>query len=462
MRPRNIVFAFLIIALLIAGGFVYLGEITPNTTGVAYKSHGAEGNSNANGGGDLLDVTSYVTSWAGGGLSEKIVVQGKFRLYWDIPGSTEVKRIWYKVFIEGSGAGVKINGVETTEYITQKYAAPAQDVYPDKWYPSELVIVQLTNPFQGKVHVEYWADQQWDFGLRSGSNKLSEDEAWLRSGIGKVSVANDVVEEGTNVYMNVQTGYAQSEKPSVAIEGWFLNIYNPAGTSVWQKQLGDNFDGQVSWLVPTGSYKETWSNIFKVVLRNLLLNQDDDYFFAVGPGMLAQIPAKPSFSVLAGTEPFQKGDQITVQLNAVKTFNEVTGFWVWVSYETTAGGTTEYIIQNAWFPAKLSRDGLTYTAQVTFTFPDAGFVRMEASTVDTKNLNSGIAEMKWTVSYTGPDVDRDLTFLILIALAMLALIVVAVVLAWKVPPPLGYYLAALLIVVAIAVMAFVVWGSSLL
>jgi hypothetical protein len=462
MKPLNLIIAVGVFALLVGAGYAYLATISANTTGIAYKSHGAEGNCNANGGGDLLDTTAYVTSWTGGGISEKVIVQGKFRLYWDVPGSTEVKRVQYRITIDGIGDGVKINGVATKYWESTWYQCPAQDVFPDKWYPSDVCIVSLTNPFSGKIHAEYWADQQWDFGLNSGINKLSEDEAWLKSGIGLVKVIDDVVEEGQTATFHVETGYASSTKidvPSV-LEGWFLDIYNPAGTSVRTWKIPDNFNGEYYWLVPTGSYKPTWDNTYRIVLRNELLMQDDDWFFTVGPGMLDQIPAKPTFKILEGTEPFDKGEKITVRLSCVKTYNNVKGFNVWVSYETTAGGTTEYLIYKQFFSATLAADG-TYWADVSWSWPEAGNAKLEASTLDVLNLNSGITEMAWEINYSPPDEPGDYDWFGIIMGIIIAIVavVIGIVLILKAPMPYGAILGVIVIAVGVLVGIWMILGS---
>jgi len=295
----------------------------------------------------------------------------------------------------------------------------------------ECVILTLTNPCSGKVTVALWGHVNDLNPWSSDDGVLAVDEAYLKSGIGSVKVQNDVVEEGTNVHILVTTDCSHSDKSGVPVtdEGWYLRIYNPAGARVFDRTVGDDFDGTIDWLVPAGSYSPTSSNIFKVVLRNELINQDDDYLFTVGPGMLVQIPNQPSFDVLSASGPYHPGDQITIRLSATKTYNPITGFWVWVSYETSAGTTTSYVYNEKWYAA--SSEGI---ADVSFTFPDAGNVRLEASTVDTKNLNSGIAEMKWTVyaDEEEPDLVSENIDWTTIAIVLI-LLVVAVFVYWKFP-----------------------------
>jgi hypothetical protein len=211
-----------------------------------------------------------------------------------------------------------------------------------------------------------------------------------------------VVEEGTDAHFYVETAFSHSQLPGAnpSDAGWFLSVYSPTGAKVWEKTIPDDSSGTYSWPVPAGSYSATSSNIYKVVLKNELINQDDDWMFAIGPGMLVQIPNKPSFKLIVGEEPFSKGDSLTVRISADKTYNPTMGFWVWVSFETSVGTTTEYLYEKAWFPAT-QKTGGAY-ADVTFAWPDSGNARLEASTADSLNLNSGMSEMKFTI-YGGED-----------------------------------------------------------
>jgi hypothetical protein len=459
MRRRNLVIvALIIVGVLIASGVLPILEITVNTNGVAYYNKGMEGNSNANGGGDLLDSTSYVTSWTGGGASEKIVIQAKVRFpdkgFWGSPLSSSFVRYWYVVKIDGNNPNVKINGVTGTTWTSAKMDPGSASVTGSSWFAMNTAILTLTNPCSGKVSVEFWGHHHWLNLLipAEDDNIFATDQAYLRSGVGSVKVQNDVVEEGTDASFFVETGYAHSNKAGVPStdQGWILNIYNPIGTSVFTKTIGDNFAGTVKWAVPQGSYSAQSTNIFRVVLRNELINQDDDWFFTVGPGMLTQIPNKPTFELVKGDEPFQVGEQVTIRISANKTYNDITGFWVWLSYETSAGTTTHYVYEKAWFPATKSA-GTMYFADVTFIFPDSGYARLEASTADTRNLNSGMSELKFTVQGLQPPgtvfTPTDYSMLIV----GVFIILLAVILYMKAPIPKPYNLVLALALVALAI-----------
>ena len=463
MRKGSLFVAIAIVGILIASGVYYLAEVYADSTGVGYDSHGARGNSADNDAWDLLDSDSYVTSWDKGGESEKIVLQGGFYIYWDIPASTEVKRVQYRVLIEGSGTGVLINGVLTTswqsEWITQ-----ASDVWlPDAdWYTSKAIIITLTNPFIGKITATYWADQQWDFGTNSGINLLSKDEAYLKSGIGSVKVTNDVVEEGEKVSFTVTTGYATTSDINVlpSEQGWTLLVANPDGDTVWSTKIADSKTNYVVyWEIPIGSYSPTSRNTFSVSLRNELINQDDDWFFTVGVGMIGQIPPKPEFELLEGSEPFAKGESVTVRLSAEENplGYTISGFWVWVSTETSAATTVDYIYIQKFYSAFKQADGV-YTADVNWVMPDTGDVRMEVSTVDIMNLNSGIAEMHFDVqdiNQFDDDTSESDWLTLVIGIVAIALGILMLVLCFMyVPQPYGVIIGAVVMIILAAIGAY--------
>jgi len=441
------VLALLVVAVFfMAGGLPLLGIIPIPTDGIGYYARGVRGGSNENGGGDLLDSTAYVTSWSGGGTSEKIVIQGHF--YASGAFDPEFPRYWYKVTLTVDNQDVIMNGVKTSTWLSTQY--DPGDFETGQWYPMEAVVLYLTNPASGSVHVELYGHINYYTPLPKGQDfLLAEDWGNVRSGVGSVKVQNDVVEEGTNANFYVETAFSHSQIPGAnpSDVGWFLSVFSPTGTEVFKKTVADEFSGTISWPVPVGSYSPTSSNIYKVVLRNELMNQDDDWLFTVGPGMLAQVPGKPSFKVTVGDEPFEKGDLITVRISAEKTYNPIMGFWVWVSYETSAGTTTDYVYEKAWFPATPTSGG--GFADVSFSWPDSGHARIEASTADSLNLNSGMSEMKFTIygGSGGAAPSFDWSMLILGAF----IIVIAYVLYRKAPIPKPYNLVVALALVAAAI-----------
>lgn len=443
-----------------------IGGTDVTTAGVGYKSHSLEGNSFALGARELLDSEAYVTSWNGGN-SEKLSLQGQVRFYSDssVYGSLGhgLVQYWYQVAVSGANERVKINGQDTANWQSVKKPAPSAINTGSSWFSMESVVVQITGTVEGKVSAIFWGTHYWyeaGFGgipiKKWADTPFATDEAYLRSGIGSVKCQEDVVEEGQTAHFYVETNYAHSANPIVPStdQGWVLTVYSPSGANVFSKSLTDGMKGTVGWLVPSGSYSSTGTNQYRVVLHNELVNQDDDWFFTVGPGQSTQVPGLPSFEMTIGTPPFKPGDQITVKISAIQTNNPIKGFWVWVSYETSAGTTTEYLIKDKWYSASVS--GTTATATVSWTFPDAGNCRLEASAADSLNLNSGISEMKWTVQgTTGPDNTFTPTFDWAQLVYVLAALVGAVLIWFKAPIPREFKL--ILVVALIAVAFYFAW-----
>jgi hypothetical protein len=451
MRKQTglIMLALVVVGVLVVSGTLPLLSVSVETKGVGYYHHGWRGGSNDNGGGDLLDASSYVTSWTGGGASEKIVLTGAVKAAGNILDA-DFSRYYYKVTLDVNNENVKINGVTGTTWTSDWYDAPGTYVTSEDWFYMKTMILTITNPCSGKVTAEFYGHHHWNWGINGGTDVFASDEAYLRPGVGSVKVQDDVVEEGTDASFYVETGYAHSTKATVpeSDQGWVLNVYNPNGQSVLEKTVSDNFAGTVKWSVPSGAYSESSTNVYRVILRNELLDQDDDWFFTVGPGMKEQVPTKPTFELVTGEEPFVKGESVTVRVSAEKTYNDISGFWVWVSYETSAGTTTEYIYKQVWYSASTSIN--RSFADVTFTFPEAGNVRLEASAVDVKNLNSGISECKFTVNGFNGNVTPPPTDWSMVILGAV-IILIGLLIYWKAPYPQFYKLILMVVLIGVGI-----------
>jgi len=467
VRKTNklLVGALVIVGILVMSGAIPLLEITATTNGVAYYHKGIEGNSEANGGGDLLDSTAYVTSWTGGGASEKIVIQGAVRFpdkgFWGSPLSSSFVRFWYVVKIDGNNPDVKIQGVTGTTWTSAKMDPGSALVTGTSWFAMTKAVLTLTNPCSGKVTVEFWGHHHWLNIVipAEDDNIFAKDEAYLRSGVGSVKVQNYVVEEGTEAAFFVETAYAHSTRSDIPAtdQGWILTVYKTdafdkaVGNAVFTKILPDNYAGTVKWLVPSGSYSSSpgASNTYIVILRNELIDQADDWLFVVGPGMANQIPGLPKYEIVSGEPPYHPGDQITVRISAEKNpiGYDIKGFWVWVSYETSAGTTTQYVYEKKWYPATITATG-TGTADVTWTFPDSGYARLEASTMDSMNLNSGIASMKYTVY--GAEGRTQIPFDWWQLAYVIVILIAAIIVYSKAPIPQPFKMIVLLGLIALA------------
>ena len=411
----TIALAVVVIAVVFISGFSLLGEITAETNGKSYDYRGVIGNSllckvgDHYGHIDLLDASTYVTSWSGGGQSEKIVIQG----WWITEHllGPSFQDYWYKVTLTvGNPSGIQINGQTGTTWESEHYKATGGDSF-DVWYPLKSIVLTITNPCSGMIHVDLWAHVDDLNPWSSDNGIIASDEAYLKDGIGKITVPTDVVEEGHQATITVTTGYSHTDSPGyqASDQGWYLSIFSPNGASVYQTTIGDNVDGyHIYYTVPTGSYSATGTNTYKVVLRNELINQDQAVFFVIGPGMTNKIPNKPEFKLISGNQPFVKGEQVTIQLSATKNplGTDPTGFRVWVAYQTTAGSTTYYITgwENKFVTA--NGNGQIWTAEITFVVPESGSVLVSGSTVDSQNLNSGLSTYHMDVQNQAPNTNK--------------------------------------------------------
>lgn len=434
-----IVLAIVIVVGLALGGFRLLGEvIVADTTTHAYDSHhtyGAQGTAY-----EVLDSVGYVTCWVGRGASEKIVAQGTFE-----SGSigSGVERYWWVVTVEGTGDVIinydwnsKTGKTDATKtWTSEKVEASAG--HPNIKYPTRALVLTLGGPCSGKITMDLWAHHYWNYGLSDGDDKIQSDQAYLKSGIGKITAPSEVVEEEENAVFTIETAYSHSVNPDNSLpesdSGWYLRVVDPAGMEAWKTTVPDNFGpGPIVWKVPVGMYSTAWNNTFTVQLRNELVNQDQARMFVIGAGMRAQIPNKPSFDIIAGGAPFKQGDEITIRISSVMNpiGNAITSFTVSFASTSSTGQIYEYIFQNAIYPAQRDQSSSadTYFTDVQITFPEQGYAKLWASAVDAKMLNSGDSMTAFSVAGMGPPGDDEnppLDVMVIVAVALIILAVLA-------------------------------------
>lgn len=463
--------AVLIVAALLAAGWTFLGEVYAETTTAGYHVYDIEGGTPAQD--EMLDSVGYVTAWSGGGSSEKIVAQGWYRT---VDYGSEVQRYWYVVKITGSAATVvsSLGGSEWVRTVgdvwawtSAKVEAPSQDI--NNWYPTKVLILVLEGPTTGKVTVELWCHHYWSYGISAGDDMISRDEAYLKDGVGSVIPPSEVVEEGTNAYFTVKTGYSstvKTELDSNYMEGWTLRVSDPNGAEVWRQSVNDNFGpAKIAWLVPEGMYKTTWNNTFVVQLRNELINQDEQTLFVIGAGMLAMIPEKPTFELTDEADEYVAGDlleiRVSAELNPIGF--PITGFIMSYAIVSATGTVYEYVFENAFYPALREGTSDTYFADVKITFPQQGVVKLWASTIDSMQLNSGNAWVTFDVAGMGSiddDDDEGGSSLSWVGLAALAAIIAVfgVIIAVFVPLQMHWRLILMMAMFVAAAAIVVVWG----
>jgi len=465
-KKKMAIVGVIVVALLIlSGGMASILSFfdAEEVEGVTYYSKGIAGGSVAGGApNDLLDAESYVTSYIDG-LSEKIVIRPYWKFYEDRPIVCSIEQTWVVVTLQGDGSDVMINGIRTTTWTSDRYGVGGGTVPDEQWQPLPSIILELKNPFSGGISVELWCYHEWDILLNSGDDKIASDRANLLPGIGSVDAQNDVIEEGTNANFIVETGYSHTTKvvDAVSTEGWYFDIYSlRTGTKVYSRTVTDDFYGTVSWLVPDGTFVTVGDNTHRAVLRNALLDIDFDDTFIIGAGMMDQIPELPTFVLIKGDEPFIPGESISVQMfadsNAI-TDSPIDGFWVNVFYETAGGSTTIFLLNHKWYSATPTATG--GTATVSFTFPEAGTVRLTASAQDENNLNSGNSEMSWTVYSDGdgeepPGDDADVDW----GAVLIVIVCIAGVVFIYARAPLPEYIKWVIILILLAVAAYFMLG----
>ncbi|RLJ04495.1 MAG: hypothetical protein DRP18_04635, partial [Candidatus Aenigmatarchaeota archaeon] len=208
------------------------------------------------------------------------------------------------------------------------------------------------------------------------------DEAYLASGIGRVDVlgANSirqdgttytegtnrevplyVFEEGSTIYLSVDTGYAGAVSGQ---KGWRLAIYKADQTQplkIWW--LDDDLRGyEIEWTIPQGTFTPGGNNRMKVVLTNTIIDQAETTFFVVDK--LNKIPGTPQ--VILDRSQYNEGDTVHVTLRAEANPNgtgEITKFYVEVKWDSP--DSTNYVISPKYLTAH-HVSGFTYETSFSF------------------------------------------------------------------------------------------------
>jgi hypothetical protein len=473
VRKSVPIVAIVLMLVMVLAGMTYLLEITPpDVVGKSYTQHGVTGNAKSVSAkaGDLLDATSYITAWYSDRDSEKIVLQGSVSLSGSWFGSPlwfGLSSIWYKVTIRSNGdyPNVKINGVAGTSWESNHTSPGDAWVSGGSWIALPAWIVYVNGPYSGAVHVELWGHIQWVTipPLRKSADfMLASDEAYLKSGIGHITVPPGVVEEGNDAVFHVTTGYSHSAISLSSPSGWSVLINDPSGSLVKTISVEDNFNGNIAWNVPIGSYRLTWSNQFWVTLRNDFLNQDEKSMWVVGVGMTKQIPPMPTIDMISGKAPFHPGDVVTLRLSATPNpiGYPITGFYV--SLAASQGDIVSYyIFQSKFYDAIQGAKNVSY-ADVTFNIPDTGDFRMEAATFDTQHLSSGNGIYYLHVYEAGKEPTTNYNWVWIILAAVLACLAVGIGI-WimfyaPLPYPYGWIIAFVIMGVAIALAVWYIAG----
>lgn len=270
---------------------------------------------------------------------------------------------WYVVEMTTNGINwnkiIDTSGNQVDQNIISSYSGPtSKQSYADKtydptwWIPFWGIIAshKNLNPIYFKIKDTHTGalriTQMTSFTSLTGSMDvaMSIDYVYLASGEGTVSIVDPVTvyEEGETVKFKVSTGFSgQTQGGEYKSKGYNLKIYDNSGNCKKTWIINDDKKGTRSdasgnaldFIIPVGSYKSAGSNTWRVVLTNTLFDQDEETFFAIGPGMREQAPSVPTISFDKST--YNLGDMVSVSLKSTPNplgRNTVAGFLVNIYY----------------------------------------------------------------------------------------------------------------------------------
>jgi hypothetical protein len=357
-----------------------------------------------------LDGESYVTAGDPGHLSQKITAQGNLK---KVGLFASVDAYVYKVFV---------NGIEQPQYESSQYAAGNLVIFGSDPVPLTSKTFQLptgsAGTLVGAVRVELWAS----IGRAIGPNswvRLGSDEASLVNGAGSVHLSggqSDAFQEGETIKFDLRTGAGH----------WTLTMFDGTGNPICGLRgggflplnLGDHsrdasdrvspndpapapcanevsFDGEKSttakFVVPAGAFRTDGRNLWRVVLKNTLIDQSADQVVVIDKKDFQ--PEPPVVVPSAAVPEVGTTETLTLKARANPASNApITNFIVSIWYGTNdlipAPGDPNWINNGGSIPATRGSDGY-YTGQATFRIDHADRVHYRAYSVDSAGRMSG-------------------------------------------------------------------------
>jgi hypothetical protein len=416
--------------------------------------------------GEIMDSSRYILSWQPNEYSTAITARVdaqwvvKYDKLWsisylfgDYPQTIIQKDYWWDVTLTdilGKTTRI-IDGKNFTggasDTSVKKDWVYIQSGYPRRWFPgltdsawqisdgeqwyskassgtyaleTETLVFAIKGPRVGYLTVRCYIDDTAyalsDEGLplittrkveTTGTRLLSEDKAYLASGIGNVQIdsINSIGTEGTanaggtgvtytkyvwaegqDVTFNVKTGYSGiSLEPDQEgyREGWYLKITNSKGETVKTgdiviggvtKSLSSYTNGlipladgltnyKIKYKIPTGAFiiNDPNDNEWMVTLSNTLFDQSETRLFVVDSLLKVPGQAKAEFD----KNQYKQWETCKLTLSAKPNTagtNDILHFRVWVTYDSWT--STNYALTARSVPAVKSGD--SYTATVTF------------------------------------------------------------------------------------------------
>ncbi len=350
---------------------------------------------------EVFSKTQYIGSWKRtqtAHASETLIVEGKYGIdgawlgynFWP-------KKYWYVISWSDSldGPWTTISKPQdTASFVTKPNPGTVEP--PKEWWTQpgwrymESYDFEITGDYKNYIRVQVkvkYKDQlvPWDHYVTKTATDIcrmlnGEGELWLQGD-------TDLFEEGEDVTFVMDTGYSgkstgETEDSTAENLGWTLTVYNPDGDPV--KEFTDIPDDKQAltrtWTVPSGSFDPSWNNIYRAVLRNSIIDYDEETTFIIDEKEKA--PSRPDISFSGGDEP---GEEVMVTLES--TPNEETG--AQIDYFMA----DVYYVDGVYIKKGLKLIALNNRAQFTFTPTVGGSnVVVSASAHDTEGRPSGASE----------------------------------------------------------------------
>lgn len=477
-----------VVGLLVIGfALALVGGITPldinsgvaDVVGKGLHVNGVLGGSVAmqSPAGDLLDSIDYVTSFTPGGTSEKIVITPSFLNYgfpWgDGPMYVHMDNYW--IVLSFSKAVIvnyygKISD-KVTSFETNHLDIPAFIPTGKEWLTMPSIIIKLTGPVTGVIHVDLWVHHRWNGGF-GGLQKLSaddivaSDEARLMSGIGAVSVPS-YTETGKDLVLTVTAEYSHSDtNGGDGPGGWTLQLFNNVGIQVKSWDIADHVSGYVvKYKIPDDAFSSVvgTNNNWLVEMWNNLFRTDVKYTVIIKQGTAGMIPPAPSIEPSAdlGKPPYPAGKSLQWLVIGEKNPKglPLAGFRVSVQYSNTNDQMGAFVMQNQWFDAVPSADNKSWYCDVAFTADQQGYYVITAQSVDSQNNPSVFGKLK--IEAGPPHIDDNKNggpSSQLLGIALIVVGVVVIILAgltfYYAPKPWAFIIGLILIAAAILLITY--------
>lgn len=397
-RYLALILGALLLVLVVGSGYgTTAALVVPNQE--SYTHYGVSGVAELKGGRSNLG-TDYVASWDREGFSETVTMTGKLTGQAQMAGTA--KSIQYRLY-----AG------DTLVFESPKHAVTAGNpvTLPSHTYAFKGAIGKDV-ALKLELHAEFTR-----FG-KVESKILAQDGARLLNGAGELKIVgqSDRFAEGEKVTLQVTTGNGgpwkvdvyrgtgeracglNSGKLTASAGTWFSNVREnlqelreaaEAAGCATMRFTGE-FDGKLTFTVPTGAFRSDGKNEWKFVLYNEVWKRGEERAFVIDNSKLA--PEVPAITI---TPPeAEVGDTVTIKAtsraNAVSKA-PVSKYLVraWYGSSDQMPAEPENMILDAEIPATVS--GSAFEGSTSIIVRKAAHVQYRVSAVDAAGRPSGTA-----------------------------------------------------------------------